>query len=406
MDLRQVCWHKTTMNVSRILTIWVCIVLLSACGGRAFIHETYDATDLRARATTETEGQITVSAAVPSREETTAVFGIDLYDKGIQPVWLEIQNSSETIARYAPVSTDRYYFPPQEIVYKNRKGYSDEARAAMHRHFDALALKRFIHAGETRSGFVFTHVDWGAKGFNVDVFNAGSAHHFYFLERVPGFVPDYADITFNTIYSDAEVRNLDSKALHEALKTMPCCSNDSAGNVDDDALNLVLIGSGRELLIGLLRSGWLETAAADAAGKRADYLFGRPQDAILRYESKADDSIYEMRVWLAPLLQEGDRVWFAQVRHYYKTAGFLIADPDIDNARGFVLQNLIYGQALRQLGWIEGDEVVPVDTFFRNPIRPAYFTDGHVLVMWLDAEPVSLRDIVVMRWDDIPESSK
>ncbi len=394
------------MNVSRILAIWVCMALLSACASSPFIHETFNSADLRARATTETEGPITVSAAVPSREETTAIFGIDLYDKGIQPVWLEVRNNSETIARYAPASTDRYYFPPQEIAYKNRKGYSDEARAAMQRHFDAMSMTRFIPSGDTRSGFVFTHVDWGAKGFNVDVFNSGKAHHFSFLERVPGFVPDYANIKFNTIYSDEEVRDLSGEELHEALKSMPCCSNDANGNVDDDALNLVLIGPGRELLIGLLRSGWLETAAADASDRKADYLFGRPQDAIFRYESKVDDSIYEMRVWLAPLLLKGERVWFGQVRHHYRTAGFRIADPDIDNARGFVLQNLIYGQALRQLAWIEGDEVVPVDSFFRNPIRPAYFTDGHVLVMWLDEEPVSLRDVEVIRWDDIPESSK
>ncbi len=121
------------MNVSRILAIWVCMALLSACASSPFIHETFNSADLRARATTETEGPITVSAAVPSREETTAIFGIDLYDKGIQPVWLEVRNNSETIARYAPASTDRYYFPPQEIAYKNRKGYSDEARAAMQR---------------------------------------------------------------------------------------------------------------------------------------------------------------------------------------------------------------------------------------------------------------------------------
>ena len=405
MDLESRKWHKRDMSVIRILPLLLIALLMGACGGKAFVYESADYSDIRSRANTQTEQLITVSAAVPSREEAEAIFGIDLYDQGIQPVWLEIENASDSIARYAPVSTDRYYFPPQEVVYKNRKGYSNEARETMQKHFDALYMDRFIHGGETRSGFVFTHVDWGAKGFNVDVFNERSAHHFSFLERVPGFVPDYANIKFNEIYSEDDVRRVDVEQLHAALKAMPCCSTDEDGG-NGEAINMIFVGPGKELLVGLLRSNWVETAAADASERKPDYLFDRTQDAIFRYESRVDDSIYEMRAWLAPLLVDGERVWLAQVRHYYRTAGFRIADPDIDNARSFALQNLVYGQALRQYAWLSGDEIVPVESFWQNPVRPPYFTDGERVVVWLDPEPVSMDDIRVLRWDDTPESEQ
>ena len=380
--------------------------MLVACAGRPYVHESPDSADIRARADSQTERLIRVSASVPGREETEAIFGIDLYDQGIQPVWLEIQNNSESAARYAPVSTDRFYFSPHEVAYKNRGGYSDEARVEMEKYFDSVTMPRFIHAGQTRSGYVFTHVDWGAKGFNVDVFNSGSAHHFSFLIRVPGFVPDYANIDFDKIYSEEDVASYNGDQIYEALKRLPCCSAHADGELDDDALNIVFIGAGKDLLVGLLRSNWLETAAGEAANDEVDYLFDRPQDAIFRYESAVDSSIYELRLWLAPMLVDGEQVWIAQVRHYYKVGGFTVADPDIDNARDFTLQNVIYGQSLSKLGWLSGSEVVPVDTFWQSLVRPPYFTDGHRIVLWLEAEPVSMREIEAEDWDSPPGYSR
>ncbi len=44
------------------------------------------------RSQTRVEGDVRVTAAVLSAEETEAVFGFALYKKGIQPIWLEIEN--------------------------------------------------------------------------------------------------------------------------------------------------------------------------------------------------------------------------------------------------------------------------------------------------------------------------
>lgn len=390
------------ITVQRLI-VFACIVLLSGCGGKSWQYEDPGALDFRSRAETQADGPVRVSAAVLGTDETRRIFGIDLYGKGIQPVWLSIENSGDRQARYALVSTDPFYFPPFEVAYTNRRGYSDEARADMERHFDRLAMPRYVDPGETREGFVFTHADRGAKGFNVDVFSAGEGYQFMFVLRVPGFVPDYADIDFNTIYDEDEFAVYPGDGLQEAIRTLPCCGADAQGNETSGAVNVVLVGVGRDLLKALLRSRWVETSADEAADRQAVYLFGRQQDAVFQYESFDGDSVYELRLWLAPILHGQDRVWVGQVRHFF---GFRRAigrfDPDVDNARNFMLQNLMYGQALEKLAWVAGEQVLPVESFWANLVRESFFTDGHRVVMWLSPEPYSTLDITTFDWDGAP----
>ena len=43
-----------------------------------------------------------------------------LYDRGIQPVWLEVMNSHVDWVRFPPVGVDRTYFSPNEVAYVHR----------------------------------------------------------------------------------------------------------------------------------------------------------------------------------------------------------------------------------------------------------------------------------------------
>ena len=58
-----------------------------------------------------------VTAAVLSAEESEAVFGVSLYKRGIQPVWLEIENKDEEPTWFLPFSVDPDYFSPLEVTY-------------------------------------------------------------------------------------------------------------------------------------------------------------------------------------------------------------------------------------------------------------------------------------------------
>jgi hypothetical protein len=375
----------------------------AGCGGRAYVYDAVDQPGFRERAETKTEATVRVSATVPGREETKSVFGIDLYGQGIQPVWLEIDNAGDVQVRYAVVSTDRYYFSPLEVAYTNRGGFSAEGRSDMEKRFNELAMPRYIDPGETRSGFVFTRAALGAKGFNVDVFGNKTLHNFTFLLRVPGFMPDYANFDAATIYPADQVSSYDDDQLVDALRNMPCCSTDQSGQTAREPINIMLIGEGPELLKALLRSGWTETSAKEAAEQQPQYLFGRAQDAIFKYQSLQGDSVYEIRFWLAPAMSGEDRVWLGQIRHFYLWGGSIRRfDPDVDNARDFAMQKFLYGQALQAIGWLAGAAIVPAESFWDLLINTPHFTDGYRIVLWLAADPVSAVDIDVKEWDPPP----
>ena len=389
---------------NQLLTVLVLAAGLAACGGRAYVYEPVETGTLLETAETQTKGPIQVTASVPGREETERIFGIDLYDQGIQPVWLQIENAGDRIVRYAPVSTDAEYFAPLEIAYMNRRGYSDEAQEAMNERFHGLAMPRYIHPGETGSGFVFTHADPGAKGFNVDVFGVGQAYSFTFLLRVPGFEPDYARIDMQSLYSDEEIVDYEMDALQEPIRNLPCCSTDKRGEELGEPLNIVLIGQGEELLRALLRSGWRETSVEEAAGLTPQFLYGREQDAIFRYETIGGDGFYELRFWKAPFRSGADDVYVGQARHFYRLIGSVTRlDADVDNARNFAIQKFFYGQAITSIAWTLGEEVVPASSFWDTLIRVSYFTDGYRIVLWLSAEPVSMFDLEIRRWDVPPK---
>ena len=381
--------------------------LCAGCGGHAYVVEPVASTSIQDHAESQSHETVRVSASVPGREETAAIFGIPLYDQGIQPIWLEIENKGPEQIRYALVSTDSEYFSPLEVAYKNRSGFSDEGRGKMEQRLYELAMPRYIGSGETRSGFIFTHADYGAKGFNVDLFGPSDSFQFTFILRVPGFEPDYANIDFDTIYSPEELSVADDEQLHEAIGSLPCCSTDAKGDDHQAAINIILIGAGPDLLRALLRSHWIETSAAEAADREPSFLFGRQQDAIFRRVNSIDDSSYELRLWLAPIVSGDDRVWAGQVQHFFKfgPSGSRV-DSDADHARNFAMQSFIYGQAIQKLGWVAGTEVVPANSFWDNLIRAPYFTDGYRNVLWLSSEPISATDAKALDWDPAPGSSR
>ena len=64
------------------------------------------------RAQTQSENRVTVTATVLSAAECEAKFGVNLYRRNIQPVWLEIENNDDQAIWFSPVGLDPYYFTP------------------------------------------------------------------------------------------------------------------------------------------------------------------------------------------------------------------------------------------------------------------------------------------------------
>ncbi|MBW2418774.1 MAG: LssY C-terminal domain-containing protein [Deltaproteobacteria bacterium] len=388
------------------------VVALAACASRPYEPAPIESIPFKSRAHTQREGDFRVTAAVPSPAEAEAIFGIPVYDRGMQPVWLEVENASRHRVRFAPVGMDRNYFPPHEVWYIHRKGFSKEGDKAMERYLDELSMPRIIPPGEARSGFVFTHASPGTKGFNVDLFGQGTQDgNFTFFIEVPGFVPDHAAVDFAGLYETDEIRDLNVKGLRAALAELPCCTSDESGSRQGLPIGLAVVGKGEDVLHALLRAGWFETVRPDDESEfaKAQFLFGRPPDAVFRIRRGGMYDRNELRLWLAPMRVGDEPVWLAQITHYIGQTtpiGRALFDPrldrDIDDGRNYMLQIMWYSQGLEAFAWQSAGEVVPIDEMREDYKGAAYFTDGFRAVLWLSGDPVSLLETRHMAWDVPP----
>ena len=70
----------------------------------------------RDRAVTQEEPRARITVAVPSAAESRRLFGVDVAKRGIQPVWLRIENRSPGSLRLQTVTIDPKYFTPLEAA--------------------------------------------------------------------------------------------------------------------------------------------------------------------------------------------------------------------------------------------------------------------------------------------------
>lgn len=387
------------------------LTLATACATQSYHHESTKSFPIRDRAVTQNEGDIRISASVPGQDEAQAIFGVPLYKRGIQPVWLEIVNNSPDRLRFAPTSLDRTYFSPLEVAYMHRKGYSKEARSQMDQRFHESAMPRQIPAGETRSGYVFTHASPGTKSFNIDLFSPGTDYSFAFFVTVPGFVPDHTDIDFDSLYAQSDVHDYDLPGLRDALAEKPWVTTDQSGQQPGLPVGIIIVGEGIDVLKALLRAGWYESAKVQGTDQleKAHYLFGRVPDAVFRIQRNNERDRNEMYLWMAPMRVDGKPVWMAQITHFIGQRTQLEQaifgariDPDIDDGRNYFMQNLWYSQSLEQIAWLAGNNVVSIENTRMDFNDSEYFTDGYRVVAWLSGVPVSLLETTNAGWDDPP----
>ena len=386
-------------------------LLLSACATQSYHYESTSSFPIRDRAKSETKGKITISASVPGEAEAQAIFGIPIYDRGIQPVWLNIENNSEGRVRFAPTGVDPDYFSPLEVAYMHRKGFTKEARRQMNQRFYRSAMPRHIPAGESRSGYVFTHASKGTKAFNVDIFSGGVDESFAFFITVPGFVPDHQSVDFDNLYDRSEIHDYDLAGLRTGLENLPWFCTDQSGEQQGLPLGIVIVAPGIDVLLSLLRAGWHESPKIRDENQlaKANYLFGRIPDAVFRNQGVGVRERNELNLWLAPMLIEGKEVWLAQIVHFIGQRTQLEQavfgariDPDVDEGRNYLLQNVWYAQSLEQVGWMAGSGSVSLESARYDFNSLEYFTDGYRIVIWLSGEPVSLLETRRAAIDDPP----
>jgi hypothetical protein len=137
------------------------------------------------------------------------------------------------------------------------------------------------------------------------------------------------------------------------------------------------------------------------------YALGRFQDLAGQKARQSISQRNHTRMWLTHLEYQGKPVWLGQisrdigVRFTLKTWNLTThkIDPDVDEARLGLIQDLLYSQSLITFGFAKGIEPATEGRPHRNLTGDPYFTDGLRAVMVFERRPVSLDEVEVFEWE-------
>jgi hypothetical protein len=420
------CLRIGTSIARPALAVAVAGVVLAGCASAPSQPST-SAADYKTRALTQTDGDVRTSAAALSAEESAAVYGVPLAKRGIQPVWIEVENREDRAYFLLSPGLDPHFFPASEAAEAMALGEPAERRAELDRRFRSLAFRNPVRPGQTVSGFVLTNLDEGVKVLQLDLAANARTRTFSMVAVVPGFRADYhaSEVFKREIYSAEQLTEYRGDAeFRAALAALPCCATNKDGSKNGDPLNLVVIGGLEDAFPALARRGWRPTevtwsgsvmrmVSSALAGDRYAYapisdmyLFGRRQDLALQ---KARDNIHQrnhLRLWLSPMRYQGKQVWLGQISRdigsrltiHSPTLTTHKIDPDVDEARAALAEDLAYSQSVVRLGLVEGVGTAPRSAPRENLTTDPYYTDGYRVVLVFDRHPVSLAEIEVFPW--------
>jgi hypothetical protein len=421
---------KHTTQAAAGVGLWMAIALTAQ--GCATSEPVQDYKPYKERAETQVKGDLSVTVALPTAAEAADIYGVDLADEKIQPVWIEVQNEADVPYWFLSSGLDPNYYAPSEAAYAFHGAESD-GNPALDERFDELQFKNPVMPGATVSGFLLTNLDEGVKAVDVDLIARDDAKSFTFMARDPSFKFVISRVDFDTLYGQDELIHVDDEdELRSLLEQLPCCVTNADGTEDGDPLNLVLIGDRDDLIAAFTRRQWhpteiiwagslWRTVRSFIAGSRYRYspisplyLYGRPQDAATQ---KARATIHERnhaRFWLSPIRFRGKEVYVGQVsrdigvKFTFKspTISTHVIDPDVDEARRYLVEDLAYSQALHRIGFVKGVGVSTEDEPQRNLTGDPWYSDGLRAVLFFDPRPYALNELRFLDWESAPGAGR
>jgi hypothetical protein len=389
-------WH--------VLVILAVGALQVALGGCAAWHapERVDTAALRGRAVSATAHDVRLSAAVLSADDSRQMFGADVNGTGVQPVWVEVENRTPSALWLLRSGTDPDYFSPLEVSWSLHGPLVGSANAALDAHLVALSFQNPVLPGATRAGIIFTNPQRHTRLLNVDFLGQRTLIPFTLFLPVPDSAPDEQSLQMLVRRADAPaVDYREPDALRAALEQLPCCAMGPDGTAAADPLNVVMIGTFADIAAALTRRGFRRDAQAL---DRAQRLFGRPPDAVVRKSGQGGVPAHWMRVWIAPLRYQGQSVFLVQAgrpvggRFAVAEGKDLVLHPDVDEARNLLIQDLLYSGGLAQLGFVAGVGLATVDQPRHSLAGTTYHTDGLRAVMFFATRPLALSDVRLLDW--------
>jgi hypothetical protein len=254
-----------------------------------------------------------------------------------------------------------------------------------------------IPRGKKVSGFLFTPLDEAVKRIDVRLLGRSHALDFPFTVEVPGLVLPHPP---ENARAAGEAQELDTAALQVWLERQPRCTSNARGSIEGDPLNLVIVGDRTSIEECLGAWDETESLTLGTAWKTARafllesqyryspvsplYLDGRQQDLALQRARMSLNQRLHLRLWATNVLFDAQPVWIGQVsrdigvRFTLKTWNLTthLIDPDVDEARDYVLDGLRVAGRVARLGYVPGVEAAAAAAPRRNLTGDRYFTDG------------------------------
>ncbi|MFM7269172.1 MAG: hypothetical protein ACKOZT_11430, partial [Cyanobium sp.] len=141
--------------------------VLAGCA--APVPQPIDEAVLLRRGQTRIDGDVAVTMAALSPQESRQLLGFDAAAAGIQPVWLKVVNR-EPVRWFLPALTiDTEYFSPLEVAWRGHRPLQAAGNRRLDAHLSRLGLAESVGPGGVTSGYVFTNLDEGIKFASLEL---------------------------------------------------------------------------------------------------------------------------------------------------------------------------------------------------------------------------------------------
>jgi hypothetical protein len=76
-----------------------------------------------------------------------------------------------------------------------------------------------------------------------------------------------------------------------------------------------------------------------------------------------------------------------------------VIEPDVDEARTYLLQDLWHAQAISKYGYVLGTGQATIAEPRQSLHDDDYFTDGLRIVIWVSDNPISFSEVHFVQWE-------
>jgi hypothetical protein len=388
---------------------------------------------------TRTVGDVTVSVAMLTDEQSRRHFGVDIGKVNVQALWMRVANGSDRRLWLIRTIIDPDFYSEDETALLVEDDVPDSQRAELHQFLRDESIRAALQPKTVTEGFVFLPKVEGGR--YVDIRLQGDAYlesaggpasgrpprelRFDFPLPLPDGDFDYERMDPGKVYGGQALPDLTLDQLRSTLEQLPCCATNEDGDGEGDPLNIVLIGNADDVLNSLSRSGWSFThritlnsvsrmvgaALTDSpypvAPVSSLYVYGRPQDVALQRARNNIAQRNHMRLWMAPFTYQARSVWVGQISRDIgvkittksPTLTTHVIDPQVDTTREYLLHSLLAQGFVGAFGFVKGSAAATPDRPRTNLTDDTYFSDGLRLVIVLSADPVPPDEIASLQWE-------